>query len=216
MEEKRDAPEGDTAAVEEERAAPGSTWTSRAKTPSLEHTVSVTSLGSSAGIADPPRHPTAVTWKLPPRHRPAPAAGLRRANLRELLARPGRFEHHLTVVARVGVAQIEAVNGGPSLVYFAHGNVSDELALALPCGDPLVDALPLRTFALDPATNEDVGRVNHRVHDMVLHPHGLLHWPGRLRPPHEPPRFTPGTRRTLISVVCCASRPTPRAIALPA
>ena len=155
-----------------------------------------------------PRHPTAVTWQLPPRDRPALAGGLRRTNLRELLARPGRFEHHLMVVAQVGVARLEAVTASEP-VYFEHGNVSDEIAIALPCGDPNVDALPLRTFFADPATNDDAGRVNHRVHDAVLNPYGLLHWPGRLRPPYEPPRFTPGGRRTLTTLVCCASRLTP-------
>ena len=43
----------------------------------------------------------------------------------------------------------------------------------------------------------------------VLHPYGLLHWPGRLRPPYEPFPFPPGTRKTGLSLVYCASRPTP-------
>jgi hypothetical protein len=170
-------------------------------------------MDSNAGIAvaaDLPRHPAAAHWVFPPRDRPALPGGLRRENLRELLARPGRFEHHLLVVARLGVAQLEAATASEP-VYFAHGNISDELALAFPSGDPLTDTFPLRTFLADPATLADVGRVNHRVHDLVRHPYGLLHWPGRLRPPYEPPRFPAGERRTLISLVYCASKPTPPA-----
>ncbi len=49
------------------------------------------------------RHPTTKTWTFPPER--APDAN--RTNLKELAARPERFEHHLTVVARLGVAQLE-------------------------------------------------------------------------------------------------------------
>ena len=45
------------------------------------------------------------------------------------------------------------------------------------------------------------------LEDLVLHPHGLLHWPGRLRPPHEPFRFGPGTRRAGLSFVFCGRAP---------
>jgi hypothetical protein len=79
----------------------------------------------------------------------------------------------------------------------------------LPTGDELVDRFPLRTFLSDPVTGEDVGRYNHRIGDVVLHPEGLLHWPGRLRPPWEPFDFPPGMRRSGLSLVYCASKPTP-------
>ena len=74
-------------------------------------------------------HPTTSTWRMPPAGRP-PLAGARRTNLRELAARPARFEHHLTVVARAGCAQLEMVTASEPLS-FAHINVSDEYALAL-------------------------------------------------------------------------------------
>ena len=61
-----------------------------------------------------------------------------RTNLLELASRPGRFEHHLTVVARVGDAQLEIATASEPL-YFAHVNVSDEYAMALPTGDPPVE-----------------------------------------------------------------------------
>jgi hypothetical protein len=44
---------------------------------------------------------------------------------------------------------------------------------------------------------------------VVLHPEGLLHWPGRLRAPYEPFDFPPGMRRAGLSLVYCASIPTP-------
>ena len=47
-------------------------------------------------------------------------------------------------------------------------------ALALPCGDAIVDRIPLRTFLSDASTGADVGRYNHRVGDLVLHPAGSL------------------------------------------
>ncbi|MGH7294618.1 MAG: hypothetical protein ACRELB_06790, partial [Polyangiaceae bacterium] len=131
----------------------------------------------------------------------------RRTNLRELAARPGRFEHHLTVVARAGGAQLEIATASEPL-YFAHVNVSDEHALALPTGDPAVDGFPMRTFVADASSLEDVGRYNHRVGDLVLHPLGLLHWPGRLRPPFAPFVPPPGARRCGVSLVFCASAPT--------
>jgi hypothetical protein len=73
----------------------------------------------------------------------------------------------------------------------------------------------LRTFLSDPESGEDVGRYNHRAGDLVLHPEGLLHWPGRLRPPYEPFDFPPGMRRCGLSLVYCASIPTRRASSLP-
>jgi alpha-beta hydrolase superfamily lysophospholipase len=154
------------------------------------------------------RHPTARGWQLPPADRAPPAGPVRRTNLRALGARPGRFEHHLTVVARLGAAQLEVVVASEPLA-FAHRNLSDEYVLSLPTGDPTADAVPLRTFLSDPETSADVGRINHRAGDLILHPYGLLHWPGRLRPPYEPFRFPPGTRRTGLSLVYCASRVTP-------
>ncbi|MEQ8452695.1 MAG: hypothetical protein RLO52_21130 [Sandaracinaceae bacterium] len=154
-------------------------------------------------------HPTARTWAEAPLPGDLPP-GARATHLRALLAREGRFEHHLMVVARVGVAQLEAVCASEPL-FFAHANVSDEWVLPLRTGDPLLDHAPLRVFLSDPETHRDVGRINHRVGDAVLHPHGWLHWPGRLRPPFSPPAFPPGQRRALPSVAFCASRPTPPA-----
>jgi multimeric flavodoxin WrbA len=147
-------------------------------------------------------HPTARDWALPPAERPE--IGLPRVNLRAMMARPERFEHHLVPVARVGDAQLEIVTASEPLA-FAHLNRSDEYALSLPTGDPLTAALPLLTLLTDPATGEDAGRVKHREGDLVLHPHGWLHWPGRLRPPYVPFAFPPGTRRCGLSLVLAAA-----------
>lgn len=134
-----------------------------------------------------------------------------RTNLLALASRPGRFEHHLTVVARVGNAQLEIATASEPL-YFAHVNVSDEFAMALPTGDALVDGFPLRTFVTDAATGQDVARYNHRVGDVVLHPLGAMHWPGRLRPPYAPIVPPPGMRRCGTSLVFCACAPTPSSV----
>lgn len=163
--------------------------------------------GRSSDVSSIARHETARGWSFPPDRRPPPPAGIERTNLRELVARPERFEHHLVVCASVDDVQLEIVTASEPL-YFAHINVSDEWALALPSGDELVDRFPLRTFLSDATTGEDVGRYNHRVGDLVLHPSGFLHWPGRLRPPYEPFDFPPGMRRAGLSLVYCASRPT--------
>ena len=56
-----------------------------------------------------------------PSARRSPAS--RRTNLRELAARPERFEHHLVVVARAAGAQLEIATASEPL-YFAHVNVS--------------------------------------------------------------------------------------------
>ena len=124
------------------------------------------------------------------------------------MARPARYEHHLVVCATVDGVQLEVTTASEPL-YFNHINLSDEYAIALPTGDELVDRFPLRTFLSDPVTGEDVGRYNHRVGDLVLDPDGLLHWPGRLRPPYDPFDFPPGMRRCGLSLVYCASKPTP-------
>jgi hypothetical protein len=87
--------------------------------------------------------------------------------------------------------------------------VSDEYAMALPTGNDAVDRFPMRTFVTDARTLEDVARYNHRVGDLVLHPLGYLHWPGRLRPPFTPFVFPPGMRRCGVSLVFCGSSPTP-------
>ena len=152
------------------------------------------------------RHATTQTWDFPPSERALPAPTV---NLRELAARPGRFEHHLMVIGNVGTAQIELVTASEPL-FFSHANISDEYAMALPTGDPLLDGFPLRTFLSSREDGSLVGRINHRVGQMVLHPHGWLHWPGMLRPPYDPPAF-PGPRRCGLSVVFCASTPTPPA-----
>jgi len=153
------------------------------------------------------RHPTARHWTLPAASRAALPAPLERVSLRDLGARPDRFEHHLTVVARVGCAQLEIAAASEPL-YFAHHNISDEYALALPTGDALVEAFPMLTLLTSPQSGEDVARIRHRVGDLVLHPFGLLHWPGRLRPPYAPMQFASGERRSGLSLVYCASRPT--------
>jgi hypothetical protein len=150
------------------------------------------------------RHPTTKTWTFPPER--APDAN--RTNLKELAARPERFEHHLTVVARLGVAQLEIATASEP-VYFAHLNLSDEYAVALPTGDPMIDAFPLRTFVSDERDGSDVARYNHRCGDLVLHPYGYAHWPGKLRPPFAPIPFPPGMRRCVLSLVYCASTRTP-------
>ena len=154
------------------------------------------------------RHPTSRSWAFPPAERVALGGGIERANLRELVARPERYEHQLLVCATIDGVQLEVATASEPL-YFSHINLSDEYALALPTGDELVDRFPLRTFLSDPATGADVGRYNHRIGDVVLHPEGLLHWPGRLRAPYEPFDFPPGLRRSGSSLVYCASKPTP-------
>lgn len=163
---------------------------------------------AGAPIASAPsgRHPTTASWRFPdPARAPLPTP-VSRTNLRELAARPDRFEHHLTVVARVAEAQLEVVTASEPL-FFAHQNVSDEYALAMSTGDPLLEPLRFLTLLSDAASGADVGRIRHGVGDLVLHPHGLLHWPGRLRPPHEPFEFGPGARRAGCSIVLCATRP---------
>ncbi|MDF2694992.1 MAG: flavodoxin family protein [Labilithrix sp.] len=166
--------------------------------------------GPAMAVGDPapPRHVTAREWTFPDPKRSPPPPGTERTNLRELAARPERFEHHLTICATVDGVQLEIATASEPL-YFAHINHSDEYAIALPSGDELVDRFPLRTFLSDPESGEDAGRYNHRVGDLVLHPERWLHWPGRLRPPFEPFDFPPGMRRAGLSLVYCASRPTP-------
>lgn len=156
----------------------------------------------------PQRHPTAKEWRFPDAARAPLTAPLRRSNLRELLARPLRFEHHLMVVARVGSAQLEVATASEPL-YFAHLNISDEYALAMQTGSELVDAVRVRTFLSDPSSLEDVARLHAGARDLVLHPFGLLHWPGRLRPPFAPFDFPPGMRQCGFSLVYCASQATP-------
>ena len=170
-----------------------------AKTPTLPITNTV---------AGPARHPSSASWRFPPSGRAPLPGGLQRVNLHELAARPERFEHHLVVVARLGTAQLEIVTASEPLA-FGHRNISDEYAISLPTGDAMLDSFPLRTFLADPTSLADVGRVNHRAGDLVLHPFGLLHWPGRLRPPYEPVRFPSGLRRCGLSLVYCASSASP-------
>jgi len=154
------------------------------------------------------RHPTTRGWQFPPQERPSPGEGVERVSLRELAARPGRFEHHLMVVGEVGGAQLEIATASEPL-YFAHANISDEYAVALPTGHPGVDGFPVRTFLSDTDSGQDVARLRHRVGQLVLHPFGWLHWTGRLRPPFEPFAFAPDTRRCGLTLVFCASRPSP-------
>src|SRR5204863_2562544 len=49
-------------------------------------------------------------------------------------------------------------------------------------------------------------RYNHGVGDLVLHPFGYAHWPGRLRPPYAPFAIPEGMRRSGTSLVYCAGR----------
>lgn len=156
----------------------------------------------------PERHPATQGWAFPPLDRAPLPDGIERTNLRELAARPDRFEHHLMICATIDGVQLEIATASEPL-YFSHINLSDEWALALPTGDELVDRFPLRTFLSDAKTGADVGRYNHRIGDLVLHPEGYLHWPGRLRPPYEPFEIPPGMRRCGLSLVYCASKPTP-------
>lgn len=166
---------------------------------------------SSRSLPDadaPARHFATRGWSFPSSTRPAPAEDIERINLKEIVARPDRFEHHLIVAATVDDVRFEITTASEPL-YFAHINVSDEYAVALTSGDELVDRFPLRTFLTDPTHGQDVGRYNHRVGDLVLHPENLMHWPGRLREPYEPFDFPPGMRRCGLSLVFCASKPTP-------
>ncbi len=153
------------------------------------------------------RHPTTAHWVFPPTDRRALPAPLRRVNLRELQARPGRFEHHLMSVGQVGVAHLEIVTASEP-VFAAHLNISEEYAVPLATGDAMGDSFPFRTFLMDPDTGADVGRIKHKVNQLVLHPHGLMHFPGRLRNGYETFEFAPGMRRCGITFVCCASKPT--------
>ncbi|MGC4070120.1 MAG: hypothetical protein QM784_36775 [Polyangiaceae bacterium] len=155
------------------------------------------------------RHPCTQGWAFPPENRKQDLGhGVRRVNLRELCARPGRFEHHLMIVAQIGCTQIEVPTASEPLA-FAHINLSDEYVVALPTGHTLVDSVPFRVFIGDIASGEDVLRLNHRVLDMVLHPYGYLHWPGRVRPPYAAPMMPPGMRRTGLAVALVANERTP-------
>lgn len=126
-------------------------------------------------------------------------------SLRALMSKPDRFEHHLVVVARAGDAVMECTIASEPLA-FAHRNISDEYALILPTGDPLLDAFQARTFVTGD-DGRDVARVKHGVGDLVLNPHGFWHWPGRMKPPYAPFELTPGRKRGL-SLVICAAKPT--------
>ncbi len=112
------------------------------------------------------------------------------------------------IVGRVGDTQLEIATASEPL-YFWHQNLSDEYVLPLPTGDPMLDSFPFRTFFADPGSGQDVGRVKHGVGQMVLHPYGLLHWPGRLRAPYRTFEFAPGMRRAGLTAVVCAGRVTP-------
>jgi len=150
------------------------------------------------------RHPSTHTWKFA-----APiATAYERVNLKELVARPDRHEHHLIVAATIDGVQLEIVTASEPL-YFAHVNGSDEWVVPLATGDPMIDGFPMRTFVADATTNTDVARYNHRCGDLLLHPVGYLHWPGRLRPPYAPMEMAPGMRRCGVTLVYCATDPTP-------
>ncbi len=137
----------------------------------------------------PPAPPTGAGAAPHGEHLAVPAAGIGRRCPRRSSARTcasssrGRSASSTTciVCATLGNAQLEIVTASEPL-YFGHVNISDEFALALPSGDPMVDRLPLRTFISDAATGVDLARYKHRTSDLVLHPGGYLHWPGRLQP----------------------------------
>lgn len=154
------------------------------------------------------RHPFTDGWSFPPSGRADLPAPLERVNLRELCARPNRFEHHLLVVARIGDAQLEVPTASEPLA-FAHVNVSDEYVVVLPTGHPMLDGFPYRVFVSDAANGEDVLRIQHHVLELVLHPFGYAHFPGRLRAPYDMPPIPPGMRRAGLTLVFCASAPTP-------
>jgi hypothetical protein len=154
------------------------------------------------------RHPCTSTWIFPDPARPALPAPLERTNLRELNARPGRFEHHLMVVARIGDDQLECPTASEPL-YFAHENLSDEWVVTLPTGNPMLDAFEPRIFIQDTRTGEDESRFQQRNLELVLHPYGHLHWPGKLRPPYASPPIPPGMRQCGLTLVYCAGVRTP-------
>jgi hypothetical protein len=114
------------------------------------------------------------------------------------------------VVAQIGTTQLEIPTASEPLA-FAHVNLSDEYVIALPTGHAMLDSVPFRVFISDIATGEDVLRLQHRVLDMVLHPYGYLHWPGRVRPPYAAPAMPPGMRRTGLALALVANQRTPPA-----
>jgi hypothetical protein len=154
------------------------------------------------------RHPCTASWSFADPSRPPLPAPLERTNLRELVARPGRFEHHLMVVARIGDDQLECPTASEPL-YFAHENVSDEWVVTLPTGNPMLDAFEPRIFIQDVATGDDESRFQQRNLELVLHPFGHLHWPGKLRPPYASPPVPPGMRQCGLTLVYCACVVTP-------
>jgi hypothetical protein len=83
--------------------------------------------------------------------------------------------------------------------------------VTVPTGDPLVDGYAGRTFLFDPSSFEAAGRLQHGAGDVALNPYGFLHWPGQLRPPHAPIVFPKGMRRSMLTLVFCASRLSPPA-----
>jgi len=154
-------------------------------------------------------HPCAEGWDWPAAGRPSELGqGIKRTNLRELCARPGRIEHHLMVVARIGDAQLEVPTASEPLA-FAHVNLSDEYVVVLPTGHAMLDSVPFRVFVTDIASEEDVLRIQHRVLELVLHPFGFSHWPGRLRAPYTPMAFPAGMRRAGLTLVFCAGKVCP-------
>lgn len=160
------------------------------------------------------RHPCTTSWRFPaelPEARealPGGAGGIRRTNLRELTARPGRYEHHLMVVASIGANQLEAPTASEPL-YFAHQNFSDEWVVTLPTGNPMLDSFEPRVFIQDKESFEDESRFVQRTLELVLHPYGHLHWPSRLRHPYAPPPIPPGFRQCGLTLVYCANVDTP-------
>ena len=143
-------------------------------------------------------HPATATWQIPPTGRVA-LEGVRRTNLRELAARPSRFEHHLTVVARAGVRAARDRHGvrAPLLrprqrLGRVRPRASDRGRHHRPasrCGRSSRTRRRSRTSAA--TTTASATSCSTRC--------GLLHWPGRLRPPYEPLVLPRGMRRCGLS-----------------
>jgi hypothetical protein len=88
---------------------------------------------SSRSLPDadaPARHFATRGWTFPLSTRAPPAEDIQRINLKEIVARPDRFEHHLIVAASVDDVRFEVTTASEPL-YFAHINVSDEYAVAM-------------------------------------------------------------------------------------
>ncbi|MCA9772341.1 MAG: hypothetical protein KC466_08025 [Myxococcales bacterium] len=130
------------------------------------------------------------------------AARLELMNLRAFAAAPDRLEHFLEPVARIDDCILENATASEPL-FFGHVNVSDEFNFLMRTGDVLMDHGRGRTFFFHPETGALIGYTLAGAGDVVLHPQGLVHWPGQLKDP-----FTPvpqgDERRKLFTIVYCS------------